>query len=179
MLKTFASALGFIAMTADATPRLSSCPDYSPMATFDVNRYTGKWYEIRRDMYTPFEIAKGCVMAEYTDNGDSTLTVENSSHMFIKGWSSGKALAVVADTGDASLVVDFSGKTPSPSDKANYTVLDTDYDTYTVVYSCSDIAGFASFDFLWILAREPELDDATILSIVGKIEEKLPHYGFF
>ena len=86
----------------------------------------------------------------------------------------------MADTGDASLVVDFSGKTPSPSDKANYTVLDTDYDTYTVVYSCAEFFdGVASFDYLWILARENQLDDATMLEIIAKIDEKVPNYDFF
>ena len=156
MLKTFASALGFIAMTADAAPRLSRCPkDYSPMATLDLDRYLGTWYEIHRDKYTPFEILLGCDVAEYTANDDGTITVANSGHRFIQGWSGVNGSAVVADTGDASLVVSFSGKTPSPSDKANYTVLDTDYETYSIVYSCGDILGVASFDFLWILAREP------------------------
>jgi len=64
--------------------------------------------------------------------------------------------------------VSFSGDVPSPSDTPNYTILHTDYDTYSIVYSCSNIIpGLVSFDFLWILAREPELDDATMLDIVG------------
>ena len=52
--------------------------------------------------------------------------------------------------------------------------MDTDYDTYSIVYS----SGRFGFDFLWILAREKQLDDDTMRSIVAKINEKLPHYNF-
>ena len=62
---------------------------------------------------------------------------------------------------------------------ANYTVLDTDYETYSIVYSCSTIFGSASFDLLWILAREPELDEEKMLELIEKIEDKLPSYDFF
>ena len=85
----------------------------------------------------------------------------------------------MADTGDASLVVDFSGSTPDPSSEPNYTVLDTDYETYSIVYSCGGYLGVASWDFLCILSRTPSMDDATILSLIDKIEDKVPHYGFF
>merc|ERR1712087_667668 len=86
---------------------------------------------------------------------------------------------VQANTGDASLVVGFGGKTPKPTDNPNYTVLDTDYETYSIVYSCGGFLGLASFDFLWILSREPTLDDAKLLELIGKVEDKLPDYGFF
>lgn len=180
MIKTFATALGLMAMEASAAPRLRRCPrDYSPMESLDLDRYLGTWYEIHRDKFTPFEILLGCDIAEYTANDDGTITVKNSGHRPIQGWSSVEGSAVLADTGDASLIVSFSGNTPSPSDEANYTVLDTDYETYSIVYSCGNIFGLASFDFLWILAREPQLDDQKMLELIGKIEDKLPDYGFF
>merc|ERR1712127_12905 len=173
--------MGALALTAAAGPHLGGCDkSYKPMATFDVNQYAGTWYEIVRDKYTPFEIFAGCTIAEYTVNDDDAVTVYNSAHRFGFGWGGGKATAVVADTGDASLIVDFSGKVPSPSDTPNYTVLDTDYETYTVVHSCSEVmGGLASYDFFWILARENTLDDSQMLSIIDTVEEKLPSYGFF
>ena len=78
MFNTFATALGFMALTASAAPRFGGCDkDYSPMATFDVNRYAGEWFEISRDKYTPFGIGTGCVTAKYTVNDDATVTVYN------------------------------------------------------------------------------------------------------
>ena len=169
-----------LALSAHAAPRLGGCPkDYKPMETFDLARYTGKWYEIVRDKYTPFELFSSCVTAEYTANADDTITVHNSAYRLIFGTHDATATAVQSSSGDASLVVNFKGSVPDPTDKANYTVLDTDYDTYSVVYSCGEFMGLASFDFLWVLSREPTMDDETLLSIVEKIDAKLPDYGFF
>ena len=170
MFKISAAAAA-IAATAYAGPRLSRCDrSYSPMQDFDVARYTGTWYEQARDKYTPFEIAAGCDIAEYTLNDDGTVGVHNSQHRFIFGWSDVQATAVLADTGDASLVVSFNGTTPDPSGNVNYTVLDTDYETYTIVYSCTPITPFASWDVLWILSREEFLDDQTMTQLISKID---------
>ena len=106
------------------------------------------------------------------------MNAHNTSHRFIVGGDEVTAKAVQSDDGNASLVVDFSGKTPTPDERANYQILDTDYDTYAIVYDCRDY-GFFSFDYLWILAREPEISDQLTLELIGKIEEMLPNYGYF
>ena len=81
-------------------------------------------------------------------------------------------------SGAGEFVVSFD-EMPSKGDRANYNVLDTDYETYSIVYSCESYMNMASFDLLWILAREPHLDDATMLTIVDKIVKFLPDYGYF
>lgn len=40
-----------------------------------------------------------------------------------------------------------------------YWVLDTDYDHYTLIYSCTDLAGLSHIEFAWILSRARTLDD--------------------
>lgn len=40
-----------------------------------------------------------------------------------------------------------------------YWVLDTDYDHYTLIYSCTDLAGLSHIEFAWILSRSRTLDD--------------------
>ena len=78
------TATAALALSASAAPRLGRCPkDYSPMETFDVNRYAGEWYEISRDKYFPFEILSGCEIAKYTVNEDGTVGVDNKAHRFI------------------------------------------------------------------------------------------------
>ena len=43
----------------------------------------------------------------------------------------------------------------------DYWVVDTDYENYTLIYSCSSLIGLAKVEFAWILSRERTLDDAT------------------
>ena len=52
----------------------------------------------------------------------------------------------------------------------NYWVLDTDYDTYTLIYSCTNILGISHFEFGWILARTRTLPDETIQKLFGIME---------
>ena len=90
----------------------------------------------------------------------------------MNGWTKAEGdggLGVQSDIGGANLIVNLQGGVPKPSDSVNYTVMDTDYETYSVVYSCEGFRNLASFDFFWILAREEELDEATIMSIVAKV----------
>ena len=69
---------------------------------------------------------------------------------------------------------------PDPAQEANYTLLDSDYDSYAIVYSCVSLFyGFASFEYLWILYREPEIADDKLAELVAKINDKLPDYDFY
>ena len=106
--------------------------------------------------------------------------MRNSAYFF--GWNGASGYAVQADDGqnDARLVVQLNGGEPDPSEKGNYTILDSDYDRYTIVYSCESIwYGFASFEYLWILARETEISDELLEELVNKIDEALPDYEFY
>ena len=62
----------------------------------------------------------------------------------------------------------FSG-TP----RANYWIVDTDYDNYSLVWSCSDVIGLVNFDFAWILSRQRTLDANT----VSMLKQKLAGFG--
>ena len=68
--------------------------------------------------------------------------------------------AVLGEPDNASrpgkLIVNFDGQ-PSfaRSTTTNYNILDTDYDSYAIVYSCSSkFFGLLKSEFLWILTRE-------------------------
>ena len=75
----------------------------------------------------------------------------------------------------------LNGRDPDASDRENYTVMDTDYENFSIVYSCKPIWwGFASQEYLWILTRDPEPTDEYIDSLVKQIiEQKLPDYEFY
>ena len=56
--------------------------------------------------------------------------------------------ATVAGQPNGWAIVSFFGQ---QFDEANYKIIDTDYDTYSMVYSCSP----DSIAFFWILSRTP------------------------
>ena len=96
------------------------------------------------------------------------------------GWSGIEGTGVESDiTGPGSLVVNLHGE-PDASRPANYNVISTDYDSYTVVYSCKEhMQGLFSTDVMWVLAREKTLADEALLDIIKVIDERIPGYNFF
>ena len=152
------------------------------MANFDVNRYLGEWYEIVRDKATPFELLAGCVIAEYGGPyEDGSIEVTNYGFTYNKGWKYAHGVGVpVGEPGTGSLAVWFDGMPEQyRSEEPGYIVLDTDYDSYSIVYSCGSPAGIWTFDMLWILAREPQLDEEKLESIKARIGELLPDYNLW
>lgn len=121
--------------------------DNTPVYTFDLGRYLGKWYEIARfDHY--FEKGISNATAFYSLNDNGTVKVVNS------GWkngkfkvSEGKAKQPYPVEKPALMRVSFFG--PFYSDY-RVLMLDTEYQ-YALVGSGDD-------DYLWILSREPMLD---------------------
>ena len=41
--------------------------------------------------------------------------------------------------------------------EGDYRVVYTDYNNYSVVYSCMDILGVAKSEYIWVLSREEQL----------------------
>jgi len=70
------------------------------------------------------------------------------------------------------LIVNFDGQ-PSfaRSTTTNYNILDTDYDSYAIVYSCSPkFFGLLKSEFLWILTRERNPSASVIQNAMAIIE---------
>ncbi|XP_013115335.2 apolipoprotein D-like [Stomoxys calcitrans] len=118
---------------------------------FDANRYLGRWYEQQKYPFI-FELGGKCIYAQYglLQNGD--ISVYNFNINELTGAPKdirGSAKIV----GPAKLLVTFDNM-PAFAGGANYWVLDTDYENYAVVYSCTDILGFLKGQVVWILTRE-------------------------
>ena len=64
------------------------------------------------------------------------------------------------------------GYGPEPR-KPNYKVVATDYDTYTVVYSCNYFGSA-----LWLMTRESVVDDALVSQMLQIAKENLPNFNF-
>ena len=138
-----------VAITVVAVAGCVSGPkvDNTPVATLDLNRYLGEWYEIARFDHS-FERGVEQAKANYTLNEDGTIKVVNS------GVKDGKPKTAIGkgkrtDT-PALLRVSFFGPF-----YADYRVMTID-EGYTYA-----LVGSGSADYLWMLSRTRVLPDTT------------------
>lgn len=163
-------AVSFMMLTV-LLPSLGGCvscfevlfPPLDTVANVDVNRYTGKWYEIAR---YPNWFQSGCASsaAEYTANDDGSIGVFNACLDADGGVNStiqGTA-RVVDTTTNAKLKVAFPGV---PFEGSYWIIqLGDDYE-YAVVGEPTRLT-------LFILSRTPTLDQETLDTILAKLPDQ-------
>jgi len=154
---------GLAAAVASAPPPADDPKPLEVVPFVDLRRYLGKWYEIAT---IPQRFEKGCVgsTAEYALRPDGDIDVINTCR---KGTLDGKvrtahAKAWVVDRKtNAKLRVRFFW----PFTGAYWIIgLDADY-RWAVV-------GHPSRNYLWILCREPRMDDALYDELLKMIAAK-------
>jgi apolipoprotein D and lipocalin family protein len=126
----------------------------------DLNKYAGKWYEIAS---YPQRFQKGCTCttAEYTITDKNYISVFNRCIVNNQEKSiTGKAF-VVKNSNNAKLKVQFFWPF-----KGNYQIVELADD-----YSWA-VVGEPSRKYLWILAREPHIDDILYQDILERIAKK-------
>ncbi|MCJ7935179.1 MAG: lipocalin family protein [Chryseobacterium sp.] len=131
---------------------------------FDVKKYLGRWYEIARFDYR-FEKNMDNVTAEYSENPDGTIKVDNKGYHYVKKeWKESVGEArFVKDKTEARLKVAFF----KPF-WASYNVIDIDKD-----YQYALVAG-SSLKYLWILSRTTTIPE----SIRQRFIEKAKKIGY-
>lgn len=132
--------------------------DNSIVKSVDLNRYLGSWYEIAKyDHY--FERDLDYAMARYTLRDDGKIDVLNTG---IKDGRAKDAKGIAKTTDVPGLLrVSFFG--PFFGDY-RIMMLDEDYQ-YVLVGGSTD-------KYLWILARTPQLDDATLSLILAEADQR-------
>lgn len=151
---------------------LCACGGDKPLATVDqvdMQRYAGTWYEIAR---LPQWFQRGCYdsTATYSPNDDGTIKVVNRCQREDDEASEATGTArIVPDSGNAKLKVRFDNwvsKLIPTITEGNYWIIALDKDYQTVVI------GEPSREYLWILARQPELNDDQYQALVQVAEDK-------
>ena len=145
---------------------LSACstsppPGVTPVQPFDIKRYAGHWYEIAR-LDHPFERGLSRVSADYAINDDGTVQVTNRGYDAKKNkWDEAVGKARFGGASDVgSLEVSFFG----PFYGGYHVVaLDKDYGWAMVIGN--------NRNYLWILARQPVLDDAVLQPLLRQAQE--------
>lgn len=121
-----------------------------PVSGFEVERYLGRWYEIARLDYH-FERGLESVSAHYSLREDGAVRVLNRGFDTGAGrWREAEGVArLVADADQGHLKVSFFGPF-----YASYVVFGLDPG-----YEHAFVAGY-NRDYLWLLAREPQVEEA-------------------
>ena len=118
----------------------------------DTERYLGKWYEIARLDHS-FERGMNRVTAQYSLRDDGGIRVINRGYKEKKKeWSEAEGRAYfIGEKGSGRLKVSFFGPF-----YGGYNIIELDMANYSYAMIC----GY-NMDYLWILARTPELDKQT------------------
>lgn len=135
--------------------------DNTPIHSFDLTRYLGKWYEIARFDHS-FERGMENVTAEYSLRDDGMVNVRNS------GWRDGRQKVAV-------------GKARQPDPKHDPAHLEVSfflffYGDYNVLmlddlYQVA-LVGSSSSKYLWILSRTPQINDIVEKAVLDEARKR-------
>jgi len=145
------------------------CPEVRVVRDFDVERYFGRWFPITM-FYRAAEDGLSCVSAEYLPGEEGRVRVINSGRTPDGDVRSleGTAFAPDPNMGAKLKVQFFIGQTPG-----DYWVLDTDYDSYSLVHACSEyFFGWLNVQSNWVLARDRMLSEDVIKGALRKFAEQ-------
>ena len=157
MIKTKISALSVLLLILTAC---TGKPDVLiAVKDFELDRYLGKWYEIARLDHS-FERGLEQVTAEYSLRDDGGIRVVNQGFDTIKQrWERAEGKAYfIGDSDVGRLKVSFFGPF-----YGGYNIIDLDQESYRYAL----VAG-PDTSYLWILARQPQLDNAVTARLLSK-----------
>jgi len=142
------------------------CPVVKTMQKFEPQKYMGKWYEIQKYPMI-WQTGQKCTTATYGLNPNGTVNVDNQAIFKYIDYPVGiQGLATPSPSESSKLVVSFGSFFP----KGDYWLIDTDYTSYSLVYSCCQLTvpyfnlPFR-LEYSWILSRKPTLDQNRVNSL--------------
>ncbi|VVC36990.1 Lipocalin family conserved site,Lipocalin/cytosolic fatty-acid binding [Cinara cedri] len=173
LLLVFTSA----AMVSCQVPGFGGCPDFDSQPDFDMNRYLGTWYEAEHYVNI-FEIGTRCVKTNYTKAVDGRFLVSNeimNRFTGVKRVLDGEIRLIVKGA-ESKMNVKYS-TLPVPY-TTEQMILETDYDSFAVVWSCSSL-GVANTQNAWILTREKLAPGTVMQKAYGVLDKYKLSKTFF
>ncbi len=138
------------------------------VASVDLVRYAGTWYEIAR---LPMLFQRYCIdsKAIYSVRPDGKIGVHNECVTDSGKLDQADGIATIVDTTtNAKLAVTFDNffaRLVGPSREGNYWIIDLDPDYQTALVGTPDRR------YLWILSRTAHLDEVTYQRLVAKAQQ--------
>jgi apolipoprotein D and lipocalin family protein len=168
MKTSIAILMSLYALLVTGCAGIESRPPLQTVASVDLTRYAGTWYEIAR---LPMWFQRHCIdsKAIYTIRPDGTIGVHNECATDTGGFDQVEGIATIVDPQtNAKLAVTFDNffaRLVGPSRDGNYWILDLDPDYQTALVGTPDRR------YLWMLSRSPHLDEATYQRVVRKAQQ--------
>ncbi|XP_052744153.1 uncharacterized protein LOC112046433 [Bicyclus anynana] len=123
------------------------------LQNFNAIRYLGRWRVIESYASDFQSLAGGCLEANYKLGSNNTINIDNTEVVNQNLYTETGTAILDGTDGSGKFIVTF----PNAPDSSNLWVLDTDYDTYALVYSCVDINDQQRRVWSWKLSRAAEL----------------------
>ncbi|XP_078265996.1 apolipoprotein D-like [Rhinoraja longicauda] len=167
-----------LALCSHATAIWGGCKNQVVQENFTMAKYLGTWYEIETSEET--EVENRCLMEKYKAIGtdkvalltqfilDDGIVTIREGEMFNDSNTANPAKMYFRISQDLDLwrMQDIR---PSSSFVMKYWVLDTDYTTYSLVYSCISVLGISHSNHVWILGKKRHLSN----NVTDYLHEKL------
>ncbi len=163
-LVLFGLSLSLFVVTVNAQPR-----PLDVVSSVDLSRYAGKWYEIARLPNRFQDHCTGNVSATYTVQKDGRIKVVNSCRTTDGTTDSAEGVARLASEGGpaSKLKVRFA--------PAFLGFLPFVWGDYWILQLAPDyshaVVGDPGRKYLWILARQPKIDQSTYDRLVAEARE--------
>eukprot|EP00854_Cymbomonas_tetramitiformis_P022512 gene22512-27167_t len=166
----FAATFSLVA----ATPKFGPCPKVvTGMTELDLNKMGGFWFEWGQ--YNAFFERGDCVVTNYTLELD-----QNRIECLDRSYTAGKGFS--NNPSDPKRVLEWLTCKPNADGTWNpacqmvvsqggvaYTVLETDYTSYSIGYSCADVK-LGHLPLLWVVTRDNVPSDSFIEMLKTKID---------
>jgi apolipoprotein D and lipocalin family protein len=154
---------------------LGKCPSYPAIKKLDLKKFEGNWYEVERSFYF-MEMFASCTALSFTakPSGILKVTVKNINRLSGNP-SVGFGTAVPIKNGSGEFNYRLDTRLPSAVARMMpgsgvYRVLDTDYDNYAILWSCSNLSIMYA-DLIWVLGRDRELPVTVRATVYNKLSE--------
>ncbi|KAK7574381.1 hypothetical protein V9T40_011572 [Parthenolecanium corni] len=161
LLVAFFSVVHNDIVDAQSPTHWGRCPQHVPAVELDLEKFQGLWYEVERTFYV-FELLAVCPRFNFTLLDDGSLEVQFFMKNRVYQDTNVYTGEVVPERKNPS-VWDVRPKTSLPSmisrilpGSGKYYVLDTDYDNFAILWSCSNM-GLMHSDLIWILGRDKKI----------------------
>ncbi|KAK4872279.1 hypothetical protein RN001_016403 [Aquatica leii] len=147
------------------------------MAEFDMDRFLGKWYEAER-YFTFSEVVSRCVVTDYAKAPSGRIYISNEVTNRITGVKRviGGYLELVGKGSEGKMNVKYA--TTPISTESTLIILDSDYDNYAVIWSCSGLGPFNTQN-VWVMTRERLPPGAVMQHAYGVLDKFKINRAFF